>query len=94
MNGEFATTRISSKSIDGGVHIHIAPAQGQFKGQPQRRAYQIELPATKKAWKATVNGLPAEILYDEKLSMNIITVSPHDISQTIEMDAIVAPINP
>ncbi|HTR40404.1 MAG TPA: TIM-barrel domain-containing protein, partial [Pseudomonadales bacterium] len=94
LKGEFATTRITSEPAGGIVHIHIAPAQGRFKGQPQRRAYQIELPATKRAQQVMINGVPGDVSYNEKLSMNVITVKPHDIDQAIEVDAAVTPVDP
>lgn len=54
--GEFAETRLQYKKEKGQTEITVYPSQGTYQGQPQKRSYRIELPATEKGLIVRVNG--------------------------------------
>lgn len=60
--GEFAETQLQYRNQDGKREIIIHPAQGSYKGQPQQRAYRIELAAMPERPVARINGRPAKVV--------------------------------
>lgn len=71
------------------ITIHVGPTEGQYQGQPTTRAYEIELPNTRKATLASVDGKSAAVQYDQELGINRISIPARAIGDavTIEIDA-------
>lgn len=82
--GASATTSLRYFRRGDAVEICVGAAKGTFKGQLAARALQIELPATKRALGATVNGQNWPVSYDAASATNTVSVLSRPIwSQTI-----------
>jgi len=92
LKGAYALTELSCIRKGDTTELTVGPAKGKYKGQLAKRAYTIELPCTKKAAGAKVNGKPARIEYDADKSMNIIRVTelPIDNTLTVRIQAAAA----
>ena len=58
LSGTSASTRLGYQRNGDRVSVAIGASEGSYSGQPQRRAYIIELPNTTGAENAIVNGRP------------------------------------
>lgn len=58
--GAFAETPLRYGRTDSGVTVSIGPARGAYDGQPQCRAYRIELPGVPAGAAVRVNGRRAK----------------------------------
>ena len=84
--GGFAFTGLHYTSDDYTITVTIGPAIGTYSGQLAERSYRVELPATRPAMRATVNGRPVAVTYDEKQAMNIVTTPPFPITETVVLE--------
>ena len=75
----FATTALTyKKTVDGMVLIRIAPTQGNYEGQPLKRAYRIELPGMSSAAQIRVNGKKLKIKRSENVGGLVIPIAETD----------------
>jgi alpha-glucosidase (family GH31 glycosyl hydrolase) len=79
--GAFAQTKLSYIRRGPEVTLTISPAQGTFDGQVKRRSYVVELPATKQATKALIDGEPATVEYVEAESINRVKIPARSIQK-------------
>ena len=82
--GRFATTALTyQKNQKTGTTITIDPAKGEYEGQPQKRAYRIELPGIAAGTRIRVNGKKTKTSYNENLKGIVIQVKATDIRRGI-----------
>lgn len=67
MKGRFATTELKYSRTPEAVEVAVAPAQGEYEGQPRLRAYEIQLPGLPEKARVRVNGRRAKAVYDNEL---------------------------
>lgn len=67
MKGRFATTDLKYSRTPEAVEVAVAPARGEYEGQPRLRAYEIQLPGLPEKAKVRVNGRRAKAVYDNEL---------------------------
>ena len=95
LKGDCAWTKLRYRRDGIKNIVRIEPSQGSFKGRPRSRKYRIELPCTRKAINATIDGSPVAVEYEESSWMNIVTVSARDIGKAVEVmveaDELLAP---
>ncbi|MEI6425302.1 MAG: DUF5110 domain-containing protein, partial [Lentisphaerota bacterium] len=95
LKGDCAWTKLRYRRDGIKNIVTIEPSQGHFKGQHRSRKYRIELPCTVKASKATLDGAPVALEYDESSRMNIVTVPAREIGKAVEVmveaDELLAP---
>ena len=92
--GQSATTRMQTVVTDGRVELTIAPTEGKYDGQLEKRALRIELAATPPATSVTINGNPApaeQLSYDAQRRMNVITLPPRSIREQTQVVMVAAP---
>jgi len=77
--GAFATTELGYVLKNNIATVSIAAAKGKFPGQVSKRAYIVELPATLKASRATIDGKPANVKYDAAKFTNTVSVAARSI---------------
>ncbi len=92
MRQEFATTSLSYQNDADSVTVKISPVKGAYAGQPAQRASRIELPRTRKCAEALCNGQKIAVEYEEKSSMNIVTIPPMPIDQGLTIKIMAAPL--
>ena len=83
--GAFALTSLSYGRRGNRVEISVGAPRGKFSGQLSSRAVQIELPATKRAQSATLDGKPLLIEFDEKSATNVIKVPSRPIGSAFSV---------
>lgn len=81
--GASATTALSYEKDAKQTVVTIHPARGSYDGQPQRRAYRIELPGIAAGAKVKVNGRKAKATYDASLRGMVVDVKAGDIRQAV-----------
>jgi len=82
--GRFATTALTYQKADGMTTLTIAPAQGEYEGQPGKRAYRIELPGVAAGTRVKVNRRKVKTCYDENLDGLVVNIKATDIhKQTV-----------
>lgn len=84
-DGEYATTDLTYQKNDKRVLITVHPAKGTYKGQPQTRAYRIELPGVNAKSKVSVNGRRVKAKMCDDINGIVIPVKATDIHKTIEI---------
>lgn len=84
-NGNYATTDMTYKKENGCVTVHVHPVKGNYKGQPQKRAYRIELPGVDVKSKVKVNGKTVKPIVDSSVNGIIISVKATDIRKAVEI---------
>ncbi len=82
-SGLFATTQLSYANNGGEVTVAIAPVQGQYEGQPLKRAYTVQLPGVAKNASVKVNGRKAKTRYDDTLQGLLVEVPATDIRKPV-----------
>lgn len=93
--GEAATTELSYHFDGSAVTISVAPTLGTYADQLKERSVVVELPATRKATSATVDGQDvATIAYDEATRTNRITLPAKSIRQATRVVVQVLPADP
>lgn len=92
VDGRFSTTKLHYSLRNGITTVAIDAVDGEYDGQPARRAYRIELPGINRDAKVRVDGRKAGYTYDSSIGGIIIEVKPTDIRRpvtvTIERKAI------
>lgn len=86
-DGQSARTRLRQSRRGDHVSIEISPTVGSYQGQPERRAYVIELPNTTRLTEATVNGKPATVDGGGAEGINRILIPATDIRTPIVIHA-------
>ncbi len=89
--GQSATTPLSYTRHGALVTVAIGAVRGHYAGQPTRRSLIVELPDTARAAKATVNGLPAAVLYDAAMFTNRIIVPARPVGSATTIMLTAAP---
>lgn len=84
-SGTFATTCLTYGRSAGTVTVVVAPVEGHYGGQPQKRAYTIELPGVSGKADVRVNGRKAKARYDEEVQGLVVDVSETDIRKTVKV---------
>ncbi|BDI28964.1 hypothetical protein CCAX7_10150 [Capsulimonas corticalis] len=92
--GAYAATPLSYVRHGDWVTVTIGAAKGRYSGQPDQRAYSIELPNTRKATEATVNGQRAAALYDTNLCVTHINTPPYPIGKMVKIVVHAAAVDP
>ena len=77
--GAFALTPLRYTRRGNRVEIAVGATKGGFDGQLKTRAYQIELPATRRAQRATLNGENLTVRYDAATATNTIQIPARSI---------------
>lgn len=85
VEGKYATTDMTYKKEEETVTVSIQPVQGSYNGQPQKRAYRIELPGGSTKSKVKVNGKTVKPMADSSINGIIIPVKATDIRKAIEI---------
>lgn len=85
IKGKYATTDMTYKKENESVTVSIHPTVGSYKGQPQKRAYRIELPEVSLKSKIKVNGKTVKPIADSNINGIIILVKATDIRKAIEI---------
>ena len=85
LKGDCSWTKLYFRQDGTKFMVRIEPSQGRFNGQPCSRNYQIELPCTIKATKATLDGVPVAVEYDEHSWMNIVNIPARGIDNAVEV---------
>lgn len=87
--GHFATTALTYSLRNGTVRLTVAPAEGSYAGQPERRAYRIELPGIPADRRVRVDGRRVRARYDDAVGGLVVPVARRDIRRavTVEVDA-------
>ncbi len=80
--GAFARTPLRYSRRGDAVEIGVGATRGNFAGQLQSRALQIELPATRRAISATLGAQKLGVRYDAASATNTISVPSRPISLT------------
>lgn len=83
--GRYATTPLRYRRSGGQVRVSIAPAAGSYEGQPQRRAYRIELPGVAAGATVRVNGRRVRAVADAALGGIVVNVKRTDIRRSVEV---------
>lgn len=94
LNGAFARTALECAWSKSGVVVTVKPAKGLPAMIERKRAIVIELPATKKAAKADVDGVRAKVEYDAANSINRISVPSRPGTKGAAIKVTVAPQDP
>jgi len=81
--GQSATTPLSYTRRGSVVSITVGATRGHYAGQPARRAVVIELPDTARATKATLNGKPLAVAYDDATYTTRITLPARPVGQAV-----------
>ncbi len=79
--GAYLKTMLSYLNENGKITVEITPTGAGYKDMPTERAYQIELPETKKA--LTLLEGEGEISYEN--GKNIVTISAQDIKKPVKI---------
>lgn len=84
-HGSYATTALTYQKQQHTVTIRVAPAEGSYEGQPQKRAYRFELPHVQAGAKVKVNGRRTKAVYDSTLEGIVVNVKATDIRKEITL---------
>ncbi|HLP16381.1 MAG TPA: TIM-barrel domain-containing protein [Bacteroidota bacterium] len=82
-HGTHAITSIVYKRTGDSHTITIRPVEGSYPGQVKDRSYRIEIPCTKRASEAFVNGVATQCEYDEHMQMNRIMTREFPVSMEV-----------
>lgn len=93
-SGQSAVTILTYNRIASQGTITLSSARGQYAGQPQTRAYTIELPALQKPASATVDGAPAPFAYDASTATATIEIPARPITTPVLLTINAAPVDP
>jgi len=84
-DGAYARSALHYERHAGQVKVRIDPAVGSYAGQPARRSYRIELPATADGATASVDGKKIPVEYRPEARMNVAEVRDADIRKPLEI---------
>lgn len=88
--GKYATTDLCYRKNGNSVRITINPVNGEYKGQPRKRSYIIELPSVTGVTQVRINGKKSRATYDGLRKMWIINMQEVDIRKSIYIDYIMS----
>lgn len=83
--GESASTLMNYRKEGEQTFVTIHPAKGSYEGQPQKRAYRIELPGIPAGTKVKVNGKSVKATFDKTIGGIVVSVKPGDIRKKVEV---------
>lgn len=83
--GESASTLMNYRKEGEQTFVTIHPAKGSYKGQPQKRAYRIELPGIQAGTKVKVNGKSVKAVFDKTIGGIVVSVKSDDIRKKVEV---------
>lgn len=86
--GAYATTALNYKRSGNNVTVTVSPTKGEYKEQPLKRAYTLQLPAIDAIKTVKVNGKKVQAIYDDKLKMHTIAVKPESIRKSIVIEVV------
>jgi alpha-glucosidase (family GH31 glycosyl hydrolase) len=86
-NGKYAVTALNYKQSGNEVIITVAPVQGTYEGQPQKRSYTLQLAGIEKIKTIKVNKKTVQPVYDEALKMYIVHINPISIAMPVVIQA-------
>lgn len=84
--GKFAKTALNYKRLGNNVTLNIDAAEGEYKGQPLKRAYTLQLAAIDNIKSVKVNGKKAKAIYDNNTKMYVVNIKPESIRKTITIN--------
>ena len=83
--GESASTLMNYRKEGEQTFVTIHPAKGSYKGQPQKRAYRIELPGIQAGTKVKVNGKSVKAVFDKTIGGIVVSVKSDNIRKKVEV---------
>ena len=92
--GAIANTPLTYARQGDDITVTVGPTSGQFEGQLQTRAFQIELPATQAATRVQLDGKAVVSSYDAATQTNIISVPARSIRRGFRVTARAADADP
>lgn len=87
-HGAFAETPLRYRRTGGSVAVSIGAARGTYDGQPQRRAYRIELPGVEAGATVRVDGRRVKAVADKALGGIVVNVKRTDIRRGVEVEVV------
>ena len=84
-SGQFAKTALNYKRQGNNVTMNIDAAKGEYKGQPLKRAYTLQLAGLDNVKSVKVNGKNIKAIYDDKSKMYIVNIKPESIHKAINI---------
>lgn len=81
--GNSATTQLQYERKENNITLTVHPTKGNYKDQPQNRAYRLELPAVKEVKDIKVNNKKVKAVYDDVNKMYIINTSKFPIHKQV-----------
>ena len=89
-----ANTPLTYQRQGDDIAVTVKATTGQFEGQLQTRAFQIELPATQRATRVMLDGKAIASTYDAATQTNVIKVPSRSIRRGFRVTARVADADP
>ncbi|MBI2933042.1 MAG: DUF5110 domain-containing protein [Planctomycetes bacterium] len=86
LGGRHAVTPLFYRREGGTVKIVIGPTNGTYTGRVERRSYVLELPCTRRARSATLDGRPTNVDYDETALTNRIAVPERPVGEQVVVE--------
>lgn len=84
--GASATTRLQYIEKGNRRMVVVHPAQGNYKGQVNKRAYRLQLAGFGKIDNVKVNGRKVATTYDANLKLNIVDVASTSIRERVTIE--------
>ena len=84
--GASATTRLQYTEKGNRRMVVVHPAQGNYKGQVNKRAYRLQLAGFGKIDNVKVNGRKVATTYDANLKLNIVDVASTSIRERVTIE--------
>ena len=84
--GASATTRLQYTEKGNRHMVVVHPAQGNYKGQVNKRAYRLQLAGFGKIDNVKVNGRKVATTYDANLKLNIVDIASTSIRERVTIE--------
>ena len=84
--GASATTRLQYTEKGNRRMVVVHPAQGNYKGQVNKRAYRLQLAGFGKIDNVKVNGRKVATTYDANLKLNIVDIASTSIRERVTIE--------
>lgn len=81
--GRSARTSLSCRRDGRTTTYTVSATEGEYDGQPQRRAYRVELPGVSADAAVRVNGRRTKAVYDAEIGGAVIEIKPVDIRRQL-----------